>query len=206
MESKHKNALIGALLAVVFVMAVGYAAFAQQLTINGTAQITSKWDIRYNTGSNTVTCKNGITNGTTCGSASDAVNPYGTITYTSDILATIDVKLVQPGDTVTFVLNPHNYGTGLNAHGQMTVASSSTAGYEIPAGGISTTSATGSEVTVVKDHIKFTITPQFAASLAPDAEDTITVKAEYLTNQTTNETVPQTKAGITVSLDYSQVS
>ena len=45
MESKHKNALIGALLAVVFVMAVGYAAFAQQLTINGSAEINSSWDI-----------------------------------------------------------------------------------------------------------------------------------------------------------------
>ena len=33
MESKHKNVLIGALLAVVFVMAVGYAAFATTLTI-----------------------------------------------------------------------------------------------------------------------------------------------------------------------------
>ena len=47
MESKHKNILIGALLAVVFVMAVGYAAFAQQLTINGSAEITSTWDVKY---------------------------------------------------------------------------------------------------------------------------------------------------------------
>ena len=45
METKHKNALIGALLAVVFVMAVGYAAFAQQLTINGSASISSSWDV-----------------------------------------------------------------------------------------------------------------------------------------------------------------
>ena len=49
MESKHKNILIGALLAVVFVMAVGYAAFAQTLTINGSAEITSSWDVRYET-------------------------------------------------------------------------------------------------------------------------------------------------------------
>ena len=33
------------LLAVVFVMAIGYAAFSQQLTINGTASIDSSWDV-----------------------------------------------------------------------------------------------------------------------------------------------------------------
>ena len=48
MESKHKNILIGTLLAVVFVMAVGYAAFAQQLQINGTATINSTWDVHFN--------------------------------------------------------------------------------------------------------------------------------------------------------------
>ena len=50
MENKNKNVLIGALLAVVFVMAVGYAAFAQQLTINGTSTITSKWDVHMEDG------------------------------------------------------------------------------------------------------------------------------------------------------------
>ena len=33
--------------AVVFVMAVGYAAFAQLLTINGTASIDSSWDVHF---------------------------------------------------------------------------------------------------------------------------------------------------------------
>ena len=47
MESKHKNVLIGALLAVVFVMAVGYAAFATTLTINGEATITSNWHVGF---------------------------------------------------------------------------------------------------------------------------------------------------------------
>ena len=47
MEGKNKNILIGTLLAVVFVMAVGYAAFAQQLTINGTATINSSWDVHF---------------------------------------------------------------------------------------------------------------------------------------------------------------
>ena len=53
MESKHKNALIVALLAVVLVMAVGYAAYAQQLTINSKATIqestdgTKNWNVHF---------------------------------------------------------------------------------------------------------------------------------------------------------------
>ena len=44
---KNKNILIGGLLAIVLIMAVGYAAFATQLTVNGTAEITSKWDVHF---------------------------------------------------------------------------------------------------------------------------------------------------------------
>ena len=49
MESKNKNILIASLLAVVLVMAVGYAAFVQQLTISGTAEITSTWNVHFDT-------------------------------------------------------------------------------------------------------------------------------------------------------------
>ena len=45
MESKNNNLLIIALLAIIVVMGVGYAAFTQQLTINGTATINSSWDV-----------------------------------------------------------------------------------------------------------------------------------------------------------------
>ena len=56
MESRHKNALIVVLVAVILVMAVGYAAFTQQLTINTTANITDQktnWNIHYDTGKTT---------------------------------------------------------------------------------------------------------------------------------------------------------
>ena len=45
MDTKNKNVLIGGLLAIVFVMAVGYAAFATQLNITGSANVTSTWDV-----------------------------------------------------------------------------------------------------------------------------------------------------------------
>jgi len=143
MESKHKNALIGALLAVVFVMAVGYAAFAQQLTINGTAEITSNWDVHFdiaNDAQKTPVCSSPFNNNTTqCssegqytaahptgGAAAQAlVLPYGKIVYDNTpqapLVANIKVELVQPGDSVTFTLKPKNFGTGLYATGQMTV-------------------------------------------------------------------------------------
>ena len=41
----HKSSVIMVLLAVVLIMAIGYAAFAQQLTINGSAEISSTWDV-----------------------------------------------------------------------------------------------------------------------------------------------------------------
>ena len=45
MEDMHKTSVIMVLLAVVLIMAIGYAAFAQQLTINGSAEISSSWDV-----------------------------------------------------------------------------------------------------------------------------------------------------------------
>ena len=43
---KNKNIIIVLLLTVITTMAVGYSAFATQLTLNGTAEITGIWDVR----------------------------------------------------------------------------------------------------------------------------------------------------------------
>ena len=45
MEDMRKSSVIMVLLAVVLIMAIGYAAFAQQLTINVSAEINSTWDV-----------------------------------------------------------------------------------------------------------------------------------------------------------------
>ena len=42
---RNKNIIIMALLLAITIMAVGYSAFATQLTINGTAEIVGKWNI-----------------------------------------------------------------------------------------------------------------------------------------------------------------
>ncbi len=97
METKHKNLLIGGLLAIVLVMAVGYAAFATQLNINGTANITSKWDVHIKS----------ITAGTPVGTASNKSATVGT----DKLSATFETDLVAPGDSLTYTIEVENGGT-----------------------------------------------------------------------------------------------
>ena len=196
MESKHKNALIGALLAVVFVMAVGYAAFAQQLTINGTANITSNWDVHFDPSVKTITPVAGkLSDGTT----SSTTNPTGSVSSLTETAATLSADLIQPGDTVTFTFNVKNYGTGLYAQA---ISSSPT---------LSTTTGTCDNTanTCQYGHIKWTVTTTKNVLQPQEANaDVVTVKAEYLNNVITNEVIPQDEktANITVVINYEQVN
>ena len=110
MESKHKNVLIVALLAVVLVMAVGYAAFAQQLTINSTATIKESgedgkknWDVKFD---NTKTDAYQVTKGT-----GGSTEPTANITFPSETTATITANLNTPGDKVVYTFTVQNKGT-----------------------------------------------------------------------------------------------
>ena len=219
MESKHKNALIGALLAVVFVMAVGYAAFAQLLTINGTATVSSSWDVHFDTNQTTavaVACHTGVgTSSDTCGSSqASSVDPFGTITYSSTsekpTVADLAATLKQPGDTVTFTLKPTNYGSlsakpAANAvitYG--TDESSST--MTIADGGQTATKgniqweivATGT--TVSTSH---TITGANGSAVVAANQDTIIVKATFIGGQSEAVEANQT-ANIKIEINYVQ--
>ena len=97
METKNKNALIGGLLAIVFVMAVGYAAFSTTLNINGTAEITSKWDVHIKS----------ITAGTPVGTAKSTKASLGE----SKLTAEFGTELVSPGDALTYTVVVENAGT-----------------------------------------------------------------------------------------------
>lgn len=110
MESKHKNVLIVALLAVVLVMAVGYAAFTQQLTINSTATIQESgeggkknWDVKFDT---TKTNAYQVTKGT-----GGSIEPTANITFPSATTATITANLNTPGDEVVYTFTVQNKGT-----------------------------------------------------------------------------------------------
>jgi uncharacterized membrane protein len=88
-----KNLLIGALLFTIVVMAVGYAAFATTLTINGNATISGKWDVEIT----------GIESAVT--GTANAGSPSFTTTT-----ATFDATLVKPGDSATYTVTVENKG------------------------------------------------------------------------------------------------
>ena len=163
MESKHKNALIGALLAVVFVMAVGYAAFAQTLTINGGATITSDWHVGFDT--TKTTAAPGVVTPTT--GANGTTAPSGTVSYTNDQNATINATLIQPGDKVTFELTIENYGS-INAQLNTPVVTATSGADENEA-----------PLIVKQGNIIFTVTAPSPATIAADETATMTVIAEF---------------------------
>lgn len=95
-RKKKNNIIIISLLAVVLLMAVGYAAFSSVLNISGTGSITSSWNIR-------------ITNVEVSNIVGDASDGEGT-TY-QDLTATINSKLVSPGDSITYDVTIRNDGS-----------------------------------------------------------------------------------------------
>ena len=92
MKSKRdkRNYIIIGLCAILVIMGVGYAAFSQLLTINGTANITNSWNIEI-TNIRGVNLSSFQNNG-----AYDKEEP----TVGSDkVSATFHTGLIQPGDT-----------------------------------------------------------------------------------------------------------
>ena len=190
MESKHKNALIGALLAVVFVMAVGYAAFAQTLNINGTATITNaseNWNVHFDksqTTANAVATSIGI---------GGTKNPSGTIGYSnSDHTATVNATLIQPGDSVEFTLKVLNEGSITADINDFTVAADSAS---------QSKGSCGSN-TCTFGNIVYTVTPAAPTTIATDESSTIKVKAEF--NSSAENVGSVTSAGITITMNAEQ--
>ena len=205
MESKHKNALIGALLAVVFVMAVGYAAFAQLLTINGSATIDSKWDVHFDPNQDS-------TNGVAITNGGSDTTTSGTIAYTEgNTIATLTAGLKQPGDVVTFTLKPSNYGS-LAAHAQaapvITAGTGETAGtgageLNIASGGQSATKG-NIQWDIVSFSNKSSLTGANSTTVAEANQDTIVVRATFIGGN--NEAVAANQsAKITITINYVQV-
>jgi len=98
MDKKKKNILIGGLLALVLIMAVGYAAFATNLTITGTSNIDSRWDVHIKTGGVTVKSS---TKATSTKAQKD-----------SELTASFACELTDPGQsTISYDIVVENTGT-----------------------------------------------------------------------------------------------
>lgn len=97
MESRNKNVLIAGLISAVLIMAIGYAAFAQRLNINGTANITSTWDVHIEDIA-----------------AEDPVGTAKNISASVDsgnLTARFSAELSAPGDAITYTVTVRNSGT-----------------------------------------------------------------------------------------------
>ena len=103
-ESRNKNILIGALLAVILIMGVGYAAFAQQLTINGTASISSTWQVELTDIESTGHTGTGVDVPYAAGTAEDGTQLVNSTT------AQFKADLKSPGDSVTYTVTVENKG------------------------------------------------------------------------------------------------
>ncbi len=191
-NAKQKNLLIGGLIAVVLIMAVGYAAFATQLNINGTAEITSSWNVHFDSskisGTGVIDTTTGLTGATA---------PRGTIEYSNENqTASLTASLNQPGDKVVYTLTILNEGS-LKAKAGTPVLKLDDADSGV------------SGLTATKGHIKFTVTEPTPNSLvATTGSATMTVTAEYIDDDTsagtTGNVTATESATLGVTITYTQ--
>lgn len=183
MEAKHKKSLIVALLAVVLVMSVGYAAFAQQLNITGDATITSRWDVHFQEGAATYQTNSIM-----------GTNPTGDVTVAGGgLTATFTAKLISPGDTITYTIPIENTGT-INA--KLSTITLNGSDLDIPSNGLTATSKDG--------NIRYTVTSPGEDVLAPNNTAQLKIVAEFVNKTAGNDNAYNSTASLTVTLTYVQ--
>ena len=92
---KNKIIILIVFLICIIFMAIGYSSFATDITINGTTEITGKWDVRI-TNINAVQVPSGC----------DAGKPI----FTKDSI-NFSAKLNKPGDEIIYEVTIENLGT-----------------------------------------------------------------------------------------------
>lgn len=97
MNNKTKNIILIVLILLIFGMTIGYAALAQILNINGTANITADWNIKISK----------ITEGTLTG----ATPKTASVISEDKLTATFDIDLKYPGASATYIVTVENSGT-----------------------------------------------------------------------------------------------
>lgn len=95
MDKNKKILIICGVLCLMFIFVIGYAAFQSQLTINGTSNITSNWNVKIKS----------VTSQTVAGSASNESEPVF-----NDTSVTFKTNLVSPGDSMTYSITVANEG------------------------------------------------------------------------------------------------
>ena len=162
MNKNQKNILIGGLIAIVLIMAIGYAAFATNLNIAGTAETTSAWCIGFDsTKTNDLVATEGIQGGAT---------PTGAIAFDGTAcsdnyktIANLSATFTQPGDKIEYTL---------------TIGNKSTLPTAIKSISVDNTNVTSTQ-TITKGNIKYIIEMPETTTLAVNATTTMKVTAEF---------------------------
>lgn len=182
-KKSKKGLVIFLVLLAVVLMTIGFAAYTQNLTINGQAAVTaSSWKVRYNSTKGVVPTSN----------SNVTANPE-TIS-TNDTKFEFTVTLAKPGDVYEVQIYPHNYGT-LDAYLTSIDMSGPNAdqakylSYTIDYGG---TTYTGPQTGIT------------GKKLAANGEETVKVKLAYILPESASD-LPATNQTITISgnLGYS---
>ncbi len=164
-KQDKRNYIIIGLCLILVVMGVGYAAFSQLLTINGTASITNSWCVGFDqTKTNTYTASAGIEGGTT---------PTGTMTYSGTACetnyvpnASLTANFKQPGDEIEYTL---------------TIKNKSSVTADIKSILVGENSLTA-DTTITKGNVQFIIHMPESSTLASNEETTMKVVAEFQNN------------------------
>ncbi len=161
-KTGKRNYIIIGLCMILVIMGVGYAAFSQLLTINGTANITNSWCVGFdNTKTDDYVAKAGITGGTT---------PTGSITFSGNTCetkyqpdASLTATFKQPGDQIEYTLTIKNKST-------VPVAIKS---IQVENNDVTT------DTTIKKENIEFIVHMPETTNLAVDGETTMRVVARF---------------------------
>lgn len=173
---KDKKVLVIIVLLILLGVAVGYAALSQTLTINGTARISSEWNVLFKS--------------ITLGDSSGATQAEASPSKTSDTEVTFDVTLEKPGSYAEYTIVVENAGS---IKAKLEKISTKTT-LEEAVEAINAQEPADIVYTVTGDDV--------GSELGSKATTTYKVRVEWLS---TSEEIPATKSKTaTITLDYVQ--
>ena len=162
---KKNHIIVMALVGIIFVMSLAFAAFSSLLTINGTATVDNSWNVEIIN----IISKNKI------GGASNNGEPVYTKTS-----ATFKTTLVSPGDSMTYDVIIKNKGTIDAKLSKITLTDSNN-----PAIIFETSGIEEGDVLKVGEETIFTVVVKYNNNISsqPDVLNaSLTVKLDYVQN------------------------
>ncbi len=170
-KDTQNRIIIGALIAVIVLMGVVFAAFSSSLKVNGTATIASEWKITYTAGTCTATSK-------------DTKAPSSGTVVMDGATANITANMSSPGDILNCTITVKNEGTLPAKRSSFSVTTPLTKedNYTVavsPSGEGEVLAAKAGD-TVKSETLTVTITYKAAVTTKPTANETFKATATYV--------------------------